>query len=374
MTRSDRAGSWKLEAGSCSSSMRMAATAYRRLCGPPASSLQPPACWALMLLLLTALLRAGEAPSQAALDASIDKGLAALAKLQDANGAIGDGAGITALAGMAFLAGGHTPVRGLYAANCAKALRSVMSRQDRASGYLGNDYGNMYGHGFATLFLAECYGMEPSEPLRRSLEAAIDLIHRSQNAEGGWRYQPVPVDADISVTICQVMALRAAWNVGVGGKASVEASARAIAYVRRCATGGGGFSYTASGGNWGTEGPEGVPRAAAGAMSLIGAGVTAASDPHLGPALRFIRRHVGGHLQGTQYLWYGQYYAAQAMFHSPERADWTTYWNLAAPNLLARQMNDGTWPALEGPGPAYGTAMALIILQIPNQYLPIFQR
>lgn len=328
-----------------------------------------------LLLALCAGLAAGEAaPQPAQLQAAVDRGLAALVKLQDANGAIGEGAGITALGGMALLSGGHTPVRGQYAANCLKALRYVIARQDRSSGYLGNDFGNMYGHGFATLFLAECYGMEPSEPVRRSLEAAIDLIHRSQNAEGGWRYQPLPVDADISVTICQVMALRAAWNVGIGGKASVEASARAIAYVRRCATGAGGFSYTASGSSWGTEGAEGVPRAAAGAMSLIGAGISDLADPHLGAAMRFIRRNVPAHLASSNYFWYGEYYASQAMFHSPEREDWNRYWEQAAPAVLSRQSADGSWPGLEGPGAAYGTAMALIILQIPNQYLPIFQR
>lgn len=330
----------------------------------------------LALCLLLGALAAGEAgpPEPVQLQNAIDRGLAALVKLQDPGGAMGEGAGITALGGMALLSGGHTPVRGLYAPNCLKALRYVIARQDRSSGYLGNDYGNMYGHGFATLFLAECYGMEPSEPVRRSLEAAIDLIHRSQNAEGGWRYQPMPIDADISVTICQVMALRAAWNVGIGGKASVDASARAISYVRRCATGGGGFAYTASGGSWGTEGAEGVPRAAAGAMSLIGAGISDVSDPHLGASLRFIRRHVPAHLASTNYFWYGQYYAAQAMFHSPEREDWNRYWDQAAPAILGRQSQDGSWPGLEGPGAAYGTAMALIILQIPNQYLPIFQR
>jgi hypothetical protein len=339
--------------------------------GAPAPTGARGSCPAVCLLLLATLLPAGDPPP---LDPVVDKGLSALVKLQDASGAIGEGAGITALGGMALLAGGHTPVRGQYNEACRKALRYVLSRQDRARGYLGNDYGNMYGHGFATLFLAECYGMEPSEPVRNALEAAIDLIHRAQNAEGGWRYQPVAVDADISVTICQIMALRAGWNVGVGGKASVDASARAIAYVRRCATGAGGFSYTASGGSWGTEGPEGVPRAAAGAMSLIGAGVHDVGDPHLGPALRFLRRHVAAHLASSNYFWYGQYYAAQAMFHSPEPEDWNSYWAVAAPAIAARQAADGTWPGMEGPGAAYGTAMALIILQIPNQYLPIFQR
>jgi len=109
-------------------------------------------------------------------------------------------------------------------------------------------------------------------------------------------------------------------------------------------------------------------------MSLIGAGISDGGDPHLGPALRFIRRHVADHLKGTQYFWYGQYYAAQAMFHSPEAADWERYWAQVVPVLLAKQVRDSSWPGVEGPGAAYGTAMALIILQIPNQYLPIFQR
>ncbi|MEK7414719.1 MAG: prenyltransferase/squalene oxidase repeat-containing protein [Planctomycetota bacterium] len=327
-----------------------------------------------MVTIAAAAEPAPTAVDQKQLDTAVQRGLIALVKLQTDDGAIGDGAGITSLGGMALLAGGHTPTRGAYAAAAAKALRFVLAHQDKASGYFGSDLGNMYGHGFATLFLAECYGMEPSQPVRRALEAALDLIVRSQNSEGGWRYQPFPGDADISVTICQVMAMRAAYNIGVGGKPIVEASARAINYVKRCAIGNGGFSYQADGGGWGAEGPEGVPRAAAGAMSLISAGIYDPSDPHLGPSLRFIRKNVPGHLKGNQYFWYGEYYASQAMFHSPDRDDWERYWNLAAPALLGRQAQDGTWPGIEGPGTAYGTAMALIILQIPNQYLPIFQR
>ena len=75
--------------------------------------------------------------------------------------------------------------------------------------------GPMYEHGFATLFLAEVYGMSPRDDMRDKLARAVDLIVRTQNAEGGWRYQPRREDADISVTICQVMALRAARNAGL---------------------------------------------------------------------------------------------------------------------------------------------------------------
>ena len=49
----------------------------------------------------------------------------------------------------------------------------------------------MYGHGFATLFLAEVYGMSPNEELHGALEKAVKLIVDSQNEEGGWRYFPV---------------------------------------------------------------------------------------------------------------------------------------------------------------------------------------
>src|SRR5947209_210952 len=80
-------------------------------------------------------------------DAAIERGLAALVKMQQPNGAIGEGAGMTALCGMAFLAGGHTPTRGRYHEASGKALRYVIAEQDPNSGYLGQGMGNMYAHG-----------------------------------------------------------------------------------------------------------------------------------------------------------------------------------------------------------------------------------
>lgn len=330
----------------------------------------------LLLLVLAGAMPAADIDVQA----SVDRGLAALVKLQQPDGLIGEGAGISALAGMAFLSGGHTPTRGQYHDASARCLRAVITRQDPFSGYLGADLGNMYAHGFATLYLAESYGMSPDQPVRRALEAAVDRIHQAQNQEGGWRYTPTPNDADISVTICQIMALRAANNVGIGGQATQDSIAKAIAYVRRCANGDGSFAYMASSaGNWGANGAEGVPRTAAGSMSLIGSGINDLADPTLGPAMRFLLKHFQEHLKGAQkgaehYFWYGQYYTAQAMFHSPDGDDWDRYWQIAAPVIAGRQDRNGLWLQGEGPGPVYNTAMALIILQIPNNYLPIFQR
>ena len=165
----------------------------------------------------------GAVDEQAQIDAAVSKGLNALVALQNHDtGLFADSVGITALSGLALLAGGFTPTRGgeVYQASCHKALNALIENQDPVTGYLANNsFGRYYDHGFATLFIAECYGMSPDPRLRRSLEAAIQNIQQAQNHEGGWRYQANPVRADISVTICQIKALRApimlAWGAGI---------------------------------------------------------------------------------------------------------------------------------------------------------------
>lgn len=329
----------------------------------------------MLLMSLTSAHGESEARNTVMLDDVVERGLAALVRMQSSDGSFGDSAGITALGGMALLAGGHTPTSGRYRDASAAALRYVLQAQDEMTGYLGHGMGNMYSHGFATLYLAECYGMSPEPRVRRALSAALELTFRSQNDEGGWRYQPAPVDADISVTITQVMAIRAAYNLGIGGEQAQRVSARAIAYVRSLATPQGTFLYRHGSGTWGTQGTQGVPRAAAGAMSLIGAGINDLDDPVLGPAMQFLRTHVADHLREEgNWFWYGQYYAAQAMFHSPDRDDWQMYWDMVVPTLAAFQSEDGVWNRPRDHGSVFGTSMALIILQIPNNYLPIFQR
>ena len=54
-------------------------------------------------------------------------------------------------------------------------------------------------------------------------------------------------------------------------------------------------------------------------------------------------------------------------------ARWENWYPAIRDELLARQLPDGSWPdALVNI--EYGTAMACLILQMPNNYLPIFQR
>jgi hypothetical protein len=52
---------------------------------------------------------------------------------------------------------------------------------------------------------------------------------------------------------------------------------------------------------------------------------------------------------------------------------WSQWFPRAREELLSRQSPSSYWPD-NSVCNEYGTAMALIILQVPNNYLPIFQR
>jgi squalene cyclase len=235
----------------------------------------------------------------------------------------------------------------------------------------------MYGHGFAALFLSETYGMALRADLRERLAEAIELIVRTQNDEGGWRYQPRPRDADLSVTVCQVMALRAARNAGFAvPKATID---RALDYVKACQNPDGGFRYMRSGGApsvMGTQGGSQFARSAAGVVAYTNGGIYVGPDlarglaylddfrPDLAPA----GPRAG---QREPYYFYGHYYAVQAMWHAGGQR-WRAWYPAIRNQLLARQLDDGSWA--DAICTEYGTAMALIILQVPNNYLPILQR
>jgi len=175
------------------------------------------------------------------------KALEWLASKQNSDGSWSEGryphnTAITSFALLAFLSQGHLPNQGLYGPAVAKGCRFLLASA-RADGYLaGTRGGNMYSHAMATLALAELWGMTGDKDIKPVLTKAVNLIVGCQNAEGGWRYEPRPTGADISVTIMQVMALRAAKNSGLHVKD--ETMRRAIAYIKCCYNRRiGGFSY-----------------------------------------------------------------------------------------------------------------------------------
>jgi hypothetical protein len=328
-------------------------------------------------------------------DKAIARGLAFLAASQ---ARLGDGSfgvqpyegnvAITSLAALAFMAAGNQPARGLYGSNVSRALEAVLAcgerDNNRPPGYLNNvrgtphgQHGPMYGHGFGTLFLAEATGMVQDNALRNRLTAmlqkAVKLIIDSQdrNPEGAWRYNPDSLDADLSVTICQIMALRSARNAGLFvPKSNVD---RCVQYVRLCQDRRhGSFRYQKQGGatGFGNDNPA-FARTAAGVCALYSAGIYEGEEitAGLNYLMQYLKinRNMG---QGFHYF-YGHYYAVQAMW-TAGGSYWSEWFPAIRNELLSRQQPNGAWA--DQICEHYGTAMACIILQIPNNYLPIMQK
>ncbi len=291
--------------------------------------------------------------------------------------------GVTALAGMAFMAGGQLPGRGEHGVAVERALDFVLGCvQD--DGYITYKGTRMYSHAFATLFLAEIYGMTRRADVREKLQLAVDFIVNSQNKQGGWRYEPYAVEADMSIVVCQVLALRAARNIGIRVPRSVvdkaaqyvvdsavtkEASAR-VGWYRNDP---GSFHYQKQ-----DTSRSSFPLTAAGVTALHGVGIYSdeaieAGVDYLWKQFHEFNRSWGARKGGHYFFWYGHYYGVQAMYTAGGHR-WENYYELLRAEILGMQQEDGSFPNRVGPGSAFGTACAVLILEIPYRFLPIFQR
>jgi hypothetical protein len=293
--------------------------------------------------------------------------------------------GVTALACMAFLAGGNLPGRGPYGDNVERGLNFVLDSVQE-DGYITRHRTRMYSHAFATLFLAEIYGTTHREDVRRKLQRAVDYIVKSQNLEGGWRYEPYAPESDMSIVVCQVLALRAARNIGIRvPKATVDRAARYVvdsAVSGRTANPGRRFGRNLEQGTFSYQRDDysrsSFALTSAGVTALHGLGIY--SDKAIEKGIEFLIRTMprfnadrGVQGRGHYFFWYGHYYGVQAMYTvgSPY---WEPYFEEIRDLLLKMQNKDGSWPNRTGPGPAFGTAMGVLILEIPYRFLPIFQR
>jgi hypothetical protein len=131
----------------------------------------------------------------------------------------------------------------------------------------------------------------------------------------------------------------------------------------------GWFRYMKRGGGGG--GPQGFARTAAGVCALNAAGIY--KGPEVEAGLRFLLRNKPGMgwVRPDMHYFYGHYYAVQAMWTAGGHY-WQEWYPAIREELLSRQGPDGSWR--DQICPHYGTAMACIILQVPNNYLPILQK
>ncbi len=332
--------------------------------------------WPIALVCVAALLwpavgRAAEPQMVTpAVQKAVGKALSYLKRTQNSDGSWGSSSygrhpAITGLGGMAMMAGGNLPGRGKYGRNVERSVKYLTRNVNPSTGFIGGrSSGGMYGHGFATLCLAEAYGMMPSADLRKKLRLATRCIIRSQRPDGGWRYDPRPYgSSDLSVTICQVMALRAANNAGIKvGKNTIN---RAVRYTKQSAGSDGGFQYMLN------SGGSSFALTAAGVTCLYGAGQYDTKEAKRG--LGYLKKHLTRYRGQGRYghYFYGHYYAAQAMYQAGGK-HWAFWYPKVRDQLVRNQLSNGSWQSHVGN--TYGAAMGALILQVPYGYLPIFQR
>jgi hypothetical protein len=329
-------------------------------------------------------------------EAAIDRGLRWLAANQGPEGNWGsDDLGLVAVGAGAFLSAGHLPGIGQHGEACERALTYVVTRA-KPSGLLNiaAQQRDMYNHGLATFVLGQAYGMTGDARVGKVLDRALKLIARTQGPVGGWAYQAVPQDGDLSLSVMQAKALRSAVDSGFEIPPSVIEKAITNVRGHYFAQGGnprmpetelkklpGQFTYAKGGGN------ATVAMAAAGVVCLQEFGQY--DDWRIAKSMERVTAELAkikpqqAHNGQLPLDAYTLNYVGQSLYQVGGPG-WRQHYPALRDALVGSQVidpknpaNDGKWAAgghVGGkPGDLYGTAVAVFVLAIPNRYLPILQ-
>lgn len=313
------------------------------------------------LLALCLLLSSGLPHLSSFADAtnSVDRGLAWLASQQKDDGSWSSNTALDSITLLAFFSAGHVPGDKQFGPLLERGLQHVLTQQ-APNGSFSADRAMMYGHGITTLLLAETSGMSKQDkPVRAALEKAVTLILRAQAVEkpdihaGGWRYQPHSADSDLSVTVWQITALKAASEVGVA--VPRRAMERALAYIKRCEHARGGFGYQ----------PGGLPNQSRTAAAMIALRLCGLPDDEaIGRSRAW--------LMENPLRWPDPFFYSTAHHCAHAEAGFSE-------KLLVEHQNaDGSWsapadsPEEKKAGPLYCTAMAVLALTAKDHYLPVY--
>lgn len=297
---------------------------------------------------------------------SYKKGLKYLASQQSSNGSFSkDGSrnsaqpGVTGICVLAFLAHGEDAEFGPYADNIKKGIDFILSQQSD-NGYIGN---SMYNHGFASLALAEAYGMvnDDKGKLAGALKKSVALLTSSQdrNPKGAWRYGPDDKTADTTVAGCQIVALLAARNAGI--PVPDKNIDKALKYMASCRATNGGYGYSSKSG----------PKTTLTAIGSLCLSLAKKKDDAVFDTIStylITRKSSSNH----HYLYYHEYYMAQALFHADEE-EWKKWNEKNTKIMTTSQLGDGGWND-NRLGRSGATGFALLSMALNYRFLPIYEK
>jgi len=305
--------------------------------------------------------------------AAIDKGLKYLLTIQNKDGSWddnGEGAravGVTSLALMAFMSKAQFPGSGPYAKELDRGKNWLLKHaKERTDGYLGS---TMYEHGLATLALSEMWGMtrdkKDDDAIQKALEKSVEVIVRSQNPGGGWRYQPqADGGEDTSCTQTVFHALASARQAGIMvPKETIAKMIKYLKFAQNKETG--GFAYA-------PNGNARVSHACSAGGTYCAQLVGLRDSEMVAAALRYLKKQSSVMMKGGGHYYYMHYYAIQAMVQAGD--DYYGEWYPQIRDvLISKQQTNGAWNR-GNKGGVYETPMAIIILATPHRYIPIYQR
>ncbi len=320
-----------------------------------------------------------------AVERSIDRGIRYLLGVRDGSGVWRNRSrprrgrypcANTALVGLVLLANGSTPTRGPHAKVLSEITEYLVS-SSQSNGLITDsdtrEERTMYSHAFGMTFLSTVYGQEGRPDRRRrierTLERGVRLLERSQTPEGGWGYVPNHYEDEGTLVVTELTGLRACRDVGLHVQRGMID--RGVQYIRDSTRSDGRVMYRVR-------------------SNRFRAGVTCAAVVALWHAgqydsleMRAIRSFVENNIApDTGHIWsnenhgeYIEYYLAQAIWlrGGPR---WERHYRDISRYLTAVQNSDGSFYGDDTSdyGVIYSTAIALLILQIPYQRLPAFQR
>jgi hypothetical protein len=300
----------------------------------------------------------------------------------------------TAMAGLALLMEGSTLKTGTHAPHLRKAvawMETVAAENGALVGKNRTDAARPFNtHAHALLFLACAYDVDDDpvrhERVRGILERAVTYATNTQSARGGWGLTAAPKAPDDTLTtITMLQALTTAREAGI------EVPKRTITstidhLVKATTSAGAVFRFSTN------------EQVVGARVVHLTAGATAVVLMHDGPRPAALLRWVR-HLHTLKLPTWptnatandtsmaAQLNLARLTFALGENGHralernhgltdpitWSGFRAGTFRSIKETQAADGSWPNTQ-PGPVYGSAVALIILQMENDFLPAFSR
>lgn len=291
---------------------------------------------------------------------TVKKGLDYLAGAQNEDGSwdanyFKKSSAVTSLALLSFIESNPVIDNNQYSKVILKAINFLLTTAN-SNGLLANSTEgsvSMYAHGFGILALSKVYQITGREDIKQILEKAVRLSKSSQNKRGGWRYQPIPFDDDISVTACQTLALVKANESGIF--VDNKTAQKGLLYVKSCVTPDGKFNYIP---DKNINSQDSFPRTSAG-ISVLSSSYGIYSN-EIQKGVSYLEKVSLKDQYNSPYFYYGLQFLAYC-FNDIKNLKILKQKENIRELLFAKQNKNGSWSSKIGDN--YATAAATFVLQ-----------